>query len=90
MCGWEGRGAVLGWGVREASLRRVARGQPPEIKGEKQEQKAVKQIRTDDQAGPWQRREAVCELARAVTPEYQSQGDFSWRHLLLTLGKLKA
>lgn len=46
MCGWEGRGAVLGWGVREASLRRVARGQPPEIKGEKQEQKTVKQIRT--------------------------------------------
>lgn len=51
-----GRAVVLlGWGVREASLRRVAGGRPLEIKGAKQEQKAVKQMQTDDQAGPWQR-----------------------------------
>lgn len=85
-----GRAVVLlGWGVREASLTRVAGGQPQGIKEAKEEQKAVKQIWTDDQAGPWQRGEMVCELARAVMPGYQSQGGFCWRHLLLTLGKLE-
>lgn len=46
VCGWEGSGAV-----RLGSLRkRVAGGRPLEIKGAKQEQKAVKQIQTADQA----------------------------------------
>ena len=80
---------LLGWGVREASLTRVAGGRPQGIKEAKQGQKAVKQIRTDDQAGPWQRGEMVCELAQAVMTGYQSRGGFCWRHLLLTLGKLK-
>ena len=39
----------------------VARGQPWDVKGEEQEQKAVKQMQTGAQeAGTWQRKETVC------------------------------